>query len=412
MRLLIITQYFPPEIGAPQARLYELAMRLQDMGHTITVLTAMPNYPTGRIFEGYRTRIRTEERMDGLRVIRTCLYPSKSARVVPRLASYMSFVASSLLLGSWGLGEQDVAVIESPPLFLVPVGLFIGRLTCARTVMLVSDIWPGSLRGESIPGGPLLKATFCLEKFCYEHSDVVALTNPGAVCDITERFPHVPTTVISNGVDTGLFRPDLRSDEVRAELGAGRDDFLAGYFGLHGTAQGLEVILNAAERLTGHERIKFVMIGDGPCKDDLVAMAREKGLTNLAFFPPRPKREIPVILASCDASLIPLHARMPGTMPSKTYEALAAGVPAVVAKGCEAEALVNEFNTGIAYEPGDDAAFADAVLHLAERADVVERIRANSLRLARRFDRDVIAGRTNEVLTALARGQPLPEVVW
>lgn len=155
-----------------------------------------------------------------------------------------------------------------------------------------------------------------------------------------------------------------------------------------------------------------MLIGDGPCKDDLAAMVRGKGLSNVRFFPPRPKREIPAILASCDCSLIPLHKRMPGTMPSKTYEALAAGVPAIVAKGCEAEKLVNQFHTGLAYEPGDDAEFADAVRHLAEHPHDVQAIQLNCLRLAKRFDRDVIAERTEALLVALAEGWPLPEVVW
>jgi glycosyltransferase involved in cell wall biosynthesis len=412
MRLLIVTQYFPPEIGAPQARLYELAMRLQGRGHAVSVLTAMPNYPTGRVFDGYRRRICSEERMDGMRVVRTCLYPSKSSRILPRLFSYLTFIASSLILGWWDLGKQDIVIIESPPLFLVPAGLWIGQMTGARSVMFVSDIWPGSLLTDNIPKGPLLSMTYWLERFCYEHSDVVALTNPGAIPDIAGRFPQVTTTVISNGVDTGLFRPELRSNRVREELGAGPEDFLAGYFGLHGTAQGLETVVRAAERLQGHGRIKFVMIGDGPCKDDLAAMVREKGLSNVRFFPPRPKREIPAILASCDCSLIPLHKRMPGTMPSKTYEALAAGVPAIVAKGCEAEKLVNQFHTGLAYEPGDDADFAEAMRYLAEHSEEVGTIRANCLRLAKRFDRDVIAERTEALLVALAEGRPLPEVVW
>ena len=129
MRLLIITQYFPPETGAPQARLYELAKRLKDMGHEIAVLTTMPNYPTGKIFKGYRYRARLTEVMEGIKVVRTCLYPSKSSKTLPRLLSYLSFGIASVLLGIWGLGKQDVVLIESPPLFLVPFGLLAGKIT-------------------------------------------------------------------------------------------------------------------------------------------------------------------------------------------------------------------------------------------------------------------------------------------
>ena len=413
MRLLIVTQYYPPEMGAPQARLSELATRLRDRGHEVSVLTAMPNYPTGKVFAGYRGKLRTVEMVDGIRVTRTCIWPSKSRRSLPRLLSYMSFVFSSVALGTWGLGRQDVVLFESPPLFMVPAGLLVGRLTGAKVIMNCSDIWPDILvRRGHVTGGPFLKAMFWLEKFGYEHADVVAVTNPGARQQVRERFPRVEVTVISNGVDTHLFRPELRGEQFRAELGAGSDDFLVGYCGLHGLAQGLEAVINAAEKLKDRTNIKFVMIGDGPTKDLLVSMAREKQLENVRFFDPRPKREIPPILASCEVSLVPLTVRLPGTMPSKTYEALASGTPPVVAKGCEADPLVTRHNAGRAFEPQNADELAAALLELAEDPAEYARVRENCIKLARRFDRNVIAERTNEVLLAIHQGGELPEVVW
>jgi len=279
--------------------------------------------------------------------------------------------------------------------------------------MNVSDIWPDIIvRMGHTTGGPFLKAMYWLEKFGYEHSDVVALTNPGAARQINERFAHVRTTVISNGVDTNFFRPDLRSNEVRASLGAGPDDFLVVYCGLHGLAQGLEVVIGAAERLKNHPEIKFVLIGDGPTKESLVAQARMKKLNNLRFLDRRPKKEIPAILASCDVSLVPLVTRLPGTMPSKVYEALAAGTPPVVAKGCEGATLVTQFNAGRTFEPMNDKELAEVILSLAKNPSELKEIRANCLKLAKRFDRDTIAQRTEEILIAVANRQPLPEVAW
>lgn len=413
MRLLILTQYFPPEMGAPQARLYELAKRLGDKGHKITVLTAMPNYPTGKVFGGYRWKVRKVEDMDGIRVVRTWIWPSKSSNTLPRLISYLSFVFSSILLGIWGLGRQDVVLFESPPLFIVPAGLLIGRLTRGRIVMNCSDIWPDIIvRMGHTTGGLALKAMFWLEKYGYEHSDVVALTNPGAAAQVKERFPYVETTVISNGVDTKFFRPELRSDEIRASLGAGPGDFLVGYCGLHGLAQGLEVVVGAADLLRDCRDIKLVMVGDGPTKDNLVAMARAKGLSNLAFFGHRPRREMPALLASCDASLVPLLTRLPGTMPSKVYEAFSAATVPLVAKGCEGDTLVSQFNAGRTFEPMDAAELAAAIRELADNPQEVRRIRENCQTLAKRFERNVIAERTNSILEALAKGDPLPEVSW
>ena len=149
MKLLIFSQYYPPEMGAPQARLSELAKHLRKMNYEITVLTAMPNYPTGRIFKGYRGKLRVTEELDGIRVVRTCIWPSKSSKILPRLISYISFAFTSVVLGLWGLGKYDVVLIESPPLFILPSGILIKRLVRANAIMMVADVWPECLIAAS-----------------------------------------------------------------------------------------------------------------------------------------------------------------------------------------------------------------------------------------------------------------------
>jgi glycosyltransferase involved in cell wall biosynthesis len=413
MRILIVTQYFPPEMGAPQARLSELAVRLQDKGHAVTVLTAMPNYPTGRIFPGYRGKLRCREVVQKISVVRTTLYPSNSARSLPRLASYLSFAASSLALGTWGVGRQDVVLVESPPLFLAPSGWAIGRALKAKTVLMVSDIWPDILIRMGRPGESLgVRAMLWLERMAYRHFDVVALTNPGALQQIRSRFPGVAATVISNGVDTSTFSPALRNQEVRCRIGATDGEFLVGYCGLHGLAQGLDAVVHAAKRLQRESTIRFVLIGDGPVKQHLVSLAKELNVTNIRFFDPRPKKEMPSIVASCDAMLVPLVARLPGTMPSKIYEALASGTPAIVARGCEGETLVNQHRVGSTFEPMDGNGLARVIKELADDSGSRAPMRRQARELALRFDRDVLATRTERVLHAVVSGEPLPEVTW
>lgn len=402
-------------MGAPQARLYELAKRLQGMGHELTVLTSLPNYPTGRVFKEYRGKARISEAMDGMRVVRTCLYPSNSSKTFPRLLSYLSFGLTSVLLGVWGLGKQDVVLIESPPLFLVPFALFVSRIVRGRAVMMVSDIWPdiiirmGHAPEQSLP----VKAMLWLERLSYNHSHAVAVTNPGALDQIQGRFPHLQNvTVISNGVDTEMFSAKFRSEERRRAFGAKRGDLLVGYCGLHGLAQGLDVVLDAAVKLKDKADIRFVMIGDGPTKEELVRRAQATALENLVFIDRRPKSEMPEILASLDVSLVPLAARFPGTMPSKLYEALASGTIPIVAKGCEAEALVAQFEAGRCYEPGNSDEMVRAILDLYEDEPVRKRNKDNCLNLAKRFDRSVIARRTEGILAAVSKGDPVPQVTW
>ncbi len=413
MRIAILTQYFPPEMGAPQARLYELAIRLQARGHKLTILTAMPNYPTGRIFDSYRGKWFCEEQMDGLRVIRTALYPSKSTRFLPRLLSYMSFVFTALVRGSWAVGKQDVLIVESPPLFLGFAGVPISWITRSRMIFNCSDIWPDVLvRIGSITSRKVIWALEALEGFMYRRSALVAVTNPGAVSQVTSRFPRVPCSVISNGVDTRFFSPEHRSEEIRREFGIQEGQFAVGYCGLHGIAQGLEVVVKAAEKLRERRDIRFVMIGDGPTKETLKRMAAERGLDNIAFFDRQPKSRMASILASMDVSLIPLAASLPGTMPSKTYEALAAGIPFIVTAGCEAEPLVRKYDVGRLFEAGNSEQLADAIVELASSAEKWAMIRQNAIQLSKRFDRDSIAARTEKLLEAVVQGKPLPAVEW
>lgn len=415
MKVLIVTQYFPPEMGASQTRLFELSTRLSKMGFEVTVLTGMPNYPTGKIFANYRWKIRMTEHIDGVKVIRTCLYPSKSRRFLPRLFSYATFALSSLILGVWGIGKQDLILIDSPPPFLVPSSLIISKITRARPVLMVADIWPDIIirMGCASENSLSVKAMLWLEKFCYNHVYAVGFSNPAACEQISQRFPHLRNiTVLSNGVDTSMFRPELRSEQVRREFNAGDGDFLVVYSGLHGLAQGLEVVLGAAKELQDNPHIKFIMIGDGPTKQELVQKANKMDLTNLAFYDRRPKSQMPEIMASSDVSLVTLSGRFTGTMPSKTYEALSSGAVPIAAKGCEAEPLLNKYDAGRCYEPGDANELATVIYELANDRDRWSQTRANGIKLSKRFDRDVIAERTVRVLTAIVEGKPLPEVSW
>ena len=411
MKLVILTHNFPPEIGAKSARLFELAKRLTARGHQVRVITAMPNYPTGCTFDGYRGKVRMAEEVEGIPVVRTWIYPSNSSRALPRLCSSLSFTLSSMLLGPWRLGRQDVLLFDSPPLFLVPSGLAIGRITGARVIMNVSDVWPDIALRLGYPLGKLsLWLLRCLERLGYEKSDLVTLTNPTAMRQVEERFPQVNATVISNGADLDLFSPSLRSQGVRSSLGAGPEDFLVGYCGLHGLFQGLETVVEAAYRLRDHPRIRFVLVGDGPTKSGLVELARRRGLTNIRFESPVPRSEISAILASCDAGLAPLATELPGTMPSKVFETLASGVPVVVSAGCEGATLVQKFDAGRTFRPGDAHDLAAVLADLATSLKEGKRMGERGLAVAHRFDRDQIAIQAEEVLMAVIEGAPLPEV--
>jgi glycosyltransferase involved in cell wall biosynthesis len=367
-RVLIVTQFYPPETGAAQNRLSDLAERLSEYGNEVTVLTAMPNYPTGRVFERYRRLFVLQEQRRGVRVIRTWIYVHPTRNFARRLLTYWSFVLSALAIGLIRVGRQDVVVVESPPLFLGLAGIVISRLRKARFVMNVSDLWPESAVAMGILRQPsLIRLSRWLEEFLYSRAELITGQTQGIVDSIQKRCPDKRVAVITNGVDVERFDEVDASDrvEVRDEFGV-TDEFVVGYAGLHGLAQGLETVLEAAEILKERKDIVFVFVGSGPVKENMVRFQQRAGLTNVRFVANQPTNRIPAILAAFDAVVIPLKRLnvFRGALPSKLFEAMASGTPVVVAIEGEAKELVESANAGICVPPEDPRAMAAAILRI------------------------------------------------
>ncbi len=397
MRFAILSQYYPPEMGAPQARLSELAARFVNRGHEVTVLTAMPNYPRGRIAPGYRGLLRREER-DGVRVIRTAIYPTQSVRTVRRMASYLSFVASSALLGAVVLPRVDYLLTESPPLFLGLSGFFLSRLKGARWIFNVADLWPeGAVEMGIVTDGPALRAARALEAFCYRRAWLVSGQSRGILDNIERRFPEVATHHLSNGVDTELFHPGVAP--ARRRLGRGREGrAVAVYAGLHGIAQGLGQVLDAAARIAD-ATLDIVLVGDGPEKDALVARARDLGLANVRFLDPVERAAMPELLAAADIAIACLARPLLGAVPSKIYEAMGAGRPLVLVAGGEPAEIVRRAGAGLTVAPGDVAGLAAALERLAGNPEERREMGRQGRQAAEtRFDRQRICDRFIDLL--------------
>jgi colanic acid biosynthesis glycosyl transferase WcaI len=401
MRIGVLTQYYPPETGAPQARLSHLAESFARQGHEVFVLTAMPNYPKGRVFEGYGGVFRRETR-NGVTVLRTWIYPTQSVGRVRRLFNYFSFVGSSILVGFVKLPKLDYLVTESPPLFLGIAGYLLARRAGARWIFNVSDLWPESaVRLGVIGPGVALRASERLEAFCYRKAWLVTGQSREILADVEARFPGTSTYLLSNGVDTEMFGPERRSSESRRRLA---DDApsngacVAVYAGLHGIAQGLDQVLDAAVELKD-ETIQFVLVGEGPEKARLVARAAEMGVGKVRFLDSLSREEMPALMASADVAIVPLKLRLPGAVPSKLYEAMGSGAPVVLVADGESASIVNETGAGIVVAPGDVSGLARALKRLASDAALRRRMGAAGRAAAeQRFSRRTIANRFIERL--------------
>ncbi|MDR3602407.1 MAG: glycosyltransferase family 4 protein [Desulfosporosinus sp.] len=369
MRILMLTQYFPPESGAAQVRLKELAKGLQRNGHQVTVVTAFPNHPSGVIPPEYRGHWRMKDEVDGIPVWRTWIYPVQRGRFWKRLLNYFSFVFSSC----WGLskaGKQDLLFFESPPLFLGITALIYGGLTRTRIIMNISDLWPESAVALGLVNSQwMIKAAERLEKLLYRKAWKISCQTEGIQTSLVQRgVPKGKVTFLPNGVNLDLFAPRERDVAMATQLGIKSEDFVLIYAGTMGYAQGLESVLRAAELLKAKTDIRFLFVGDGTEKPMLEALVKEKGLAKVSFVDFQPVQEMPRYFSLSSASIVPLKKNklFEGARPSKMFPALGSAVPVIYSGEGEAAELVLASGGGVVVEPENSQALAQAILELKD----------------------------------------------
>ncbi|MCX6243663.1 MAG: glycosyltransferase family 4 protein [Bacteroidetes bacterium] len=396
MKILILTQYFPPETGAAQNRLWNLAIRLQQKGAEVTVLTAMPNYPQMRIYDGYRGKFYVREQMDSLTVHRCWLYARTSKSIVPRLLNYFSFVKTSFLIGIWKSGRFDYIICESPPLFLGMSAWLLAKARGAKLIFNVSDLWPESAEKLGlISNRYLLRITTWLEEFLYRSSYIITGQTKGIVKNISQRFPEKTVHWLKNGIDPAVSEEVPADTTWRKDHGYAETDFLLIYAGILGHAQGLEVILKAAQLLKEKKNIRFVLAGAGPERDKLVKMKEDLRLDNVSFFDTMPRKELLGVISAIDAAIIPLRRidLFKGAIPSKIFENLALKKPLLLGVEGEAKELfIDEGKTGIAFIPGDEHDLAEKAEFLSGHPELVKEYGENGCRyINANFNWDQIA---------------------
>lgn len=405
MRILFLTQYCPPEVGAPQNRIFEFAKKLKEFGHEVTILTALPNYPRGEIFDEYKGNKVVLEEIEGINIVRTSIYATKSKSFTKRLRNYLSFTFSSVFQGAKHIKKQDVIITESPPLFLGWSGYVLSKLKGAKFIFNISDLWPESAIKLGVLHNKLfIKMSVWLEEFCYRKASAVTCQTEGIVDDIVNRgFDKNKVHLITNGVDTKLFKKENRDENFRREIGI-ENKFALCYAGIHGLAQGLQVIVNAAEIVKDEENIQFVFVGDGPEKQDLINMVKEKGLKNITFLPLQPKTNMPKIVASMDAAIIPLKKLdiFKGALPSKMFETLASEVPIILPVQGEAEKLIKNAQAGIVVEPENSKEIAEAVLKLYNDIELRNKLGENARKyVMEHYARETITRKLEKILMNL-----------
>lgn len=406
MRILFLSDNFPPEVNAPASRTFEHCRRWVASGHQVTVVTCAPNFPKGKVFAGYRNALWSVEYMDGVRVVRVWSYVTANEGFFRRVIDHVSYMVSAVV-ASFFVGKQDVVVATSPQFFAACAGWAVGVLKRRPFVFELRDIWPESIKAVGVMGDSwTIRMLERVEMFLYKRAArIVAVTHSFRRTLIARGVDARKIEVITNGVDLSRFAPRPKDEVLSRELGLS-GCFVVGYIGTHGLAHGLDTLLEAArileERRGGGVRMLF--LGDGAAKAGLIARAQETGLRNVLFSESVPKGEVIRWWSLLDVSIIHLKKSdlFTTVIPSKLFECMGMGIPVLLGvQGESADIVVGE-RVGEVFLPENAEALADLIVKVANDRRLLEQWRENCLVAAAKYDRSSLADAMLHVLSRCA----------
>ncbi|MFS8531724.1 glycosyltransferase family 4 protein [Sphaerobacter thermophilus] len=386
MRVLFLTHFFPPEIGPPQTRILETARDLQQMGHAVAVLTTFPNYPSGEIPAGYRGRVLMREEMEGIPVVRSWLYAAPNRGFLRRSLSHLSFALSALPAATRLPWRPDVIVVDMHPLFLCVTAAILGRWWGVPYVLNAGDLIPEQAVAYGVMRNPIaIRVTRALASFALNHAAQVVPFTRGIEAALRERgIPPERLHLIYYGADVELFQEPIPEGETIPGLESiAPDAFVVMYAGTHGLPHALDTVLDTAELLADEPDVHLLLVGDGGEKPRLVAKARERGLANITFLDPVPRRLLPALYRRADACLVTLRRSdwlRDFALSSKVFDVMAAGRPAIVAAEGETADVVEHACAGLCVPPEDPAALAEAIRALRARPALARQLGENGQR--------------------------------
>jgi colanic acid biosynthesis glycosyl transferase WcaI len=406
MRILYVSQYFPPEMGAPAARVYELSREWVRLGHKVTVLTAFAHHPTGVKAQRDWGVLTRRENVDGIDLIRTYVYAAANKGTLKRMASYASFMLSAATIGRLRVPRPDVVIATSPQLLCAAAGWFLARTLRTPFVFEVRDLWPESILAvEALKDSAFIRALKHLARFLYRHCDRIVTVGEGYRRGICDRYGIAESKIgiIRNGIDTRLFVPGPRDNAIRKQYGwNGR--FVIMYVGTHGMAHGLDQVLQAAEAFRNEPDKVFVFVGEGAEKDNLKRQATRLQLPNVQFIDQQPKERIPLFYAACDLGLVTLRNAplFQEVLPSKIFEYFGMERAILLNVAGEARQVVEAAHAGVYVPSGDVPALVRALREMAGRKGELEEMGRRGRRFVlEHFDRCVLAKRYIEILESV-----------
>lgn len=378
MKIVVICHYFPPEIGAPSARIYEMSKHWTELGNEVHVVTCFPNHPTGIIPDKYKGMKYKHEMMDGIHVHRNYVYATPNKGFVKKTLGHISFMFSSVLISMKKIQKPDVIITSSPTFFSIFSGYWYSLRKKTPFVLEIRDLWPAAMIELGVMKKGLI--TDILEKielFFYKKSKRLIMVTKSFKDNVIERgIDKDKVHVITNGVNQEMFYPRGKNEDIQNKYGI-KNKFIVSYIGAHGISQNLSTILDVAKSLREEKDIEFLFIGEGAEKDKLKDIVNENNIPNVQFIDAQPKEMIPEFYNTSDICLIPLKniELFKTFIPSKMFEIMACGIPIVASLDGEAADILNDSKAATVVEPDNPEEIKYAILNLKKNKTLYEQMK-------------------------------------
>jgi glycosyltransferase involved in cell wall biosynthesis len=368
MKILFFTDNFPPESNAPAIRTLEHTREWVKGGHEVTVITCVPNFPLGKIYEGYSNSFYQRENVEGVSVVRVWSYITANEGSTKRILDYVSFMVSSILAAIF-LPRPDVVIGTSPQFFAAVAAWVTAKIKRRPFVFELRDLWPESILAVgAMKKSWLMSQLGRLVSFLYRQADLmVPVTNAFAKVLENEGVPPERIVVVTNGIEPGSYTPATSPAATRERWGIPADAFVAGYIGTLGMAHGVSTVLEAAEQARDDATLHFVIMGSGADKAEIRTKAESSELHNLTIIDGQPRQDALDVLNSLDVSLVLLRNTplFDAVIPSKIFEAMELGKPILLGVRGESRGIVVEqTQSGLELTPEDSAELVDKVRQL------------------------------------------------
>lgn len=399
MKILFLTDNFYPEVNAPASRTYEHAREWVKAGHEVTVITCVPNFPKGKVFDGYKNKLWQKEVIDGIEVIRVWSYIAANKGFVRRTLDFISFSVTSFLAGLFV--KADVIVATSPQFFTALSGRTLSFWKRVPWIMEVRDLWPESIKTVGAMKDNLFIRYFEWEEMrCYRSAKTIVVVTDSFKRTLTARgIDEAKIKVVKNGVDKEMFKPVPKDEALIGELGL-EGKKIIGYIGTHGMAHKLDFILDCARNMQGRNDFHFLFIGAGAEREALLAKKEREGITNVTMLDSVPKDQVVRYISILDLSLINLRKSelFKTVIPSKMFENAGMQIPIIMGVQGEAQEMLEEYGAGLCFEPENEVDFNAKLQQLLSDPDLYERCRIGGAEMSRDYDRKALADKMLECM--------------